>query len=132
MGGGHGIIKNTCGIWKKTIDGQEEVYNTDNSNLNYNWISTLKHDASGNLWSGTDAPIYLDDKTLHGGIQSFINTDFIAHNPADSGKATNRVTAMEFDCNGNLWVATSPDAPTFNLGIICLQRNGIVCAILRN
>ena len=111
----HGMANNVGGIWKKSADGQEKVYNTDNSNLNYNWISTIKNDALGNIWLGTDAIVYLNSVNLHGGIQSLINEDFIDHNPANSGKATNRVTAMEFDCSGNLWVATSVDAPTFNL-----------------
>ena len=110
---GHGMTNGVGGIWKKSADGQEQVYNIDNSSLNYNWISTIKKDAAGTIWSGTDAPVYLDATTLHGGIQNLIDNDFMDHNPADSGKTTNRVTAMEFDCNGNLWVATSLDAPTF-------------------
>ncbi|RXG11576.1 hypothetical protein DSM03_1154 [Leeuwenhoekiella aestuarii] len=120
---GHGMVNGDGGIWKKSTDGQEKVYNTDNSNLNYNWITTLKNDASGSIWSGTDAAVYLNDINLHGGIQNLINNDFKDHNPAKSGEATNRVTAMEFDCNGNLWVATSTE-PQFNLGYELSVYNG--------
>lgn len=128
----HGMANGIGGIWKKSADGQEKVYNTDNSNLNYNWISTIKNDAFGNIWSGTDAAVYLNDVNLHGGIQRLSNNDFIDHNPATSGKTTNRVTAMEFDCNGNLWVATSPDAPTFNLGYELSFYNGEEWFVLSN
>lgn len=128
---GHGMTKGIGGIWKTSTDGEEKVYNTDNSNLNYNWITTIKNDASGNIWSGTDASVYLDDTTLHGGIQKLINNDFINHNPANSGETTNRVTAMEFDSNGNLWVATSVET-TFNLGYELSVYNGEEWVVLSN
>ena len=128
----HGMTNGVGGIWKKSGNGQEKVYNKDNSNINYNWISTIKNDASGNIWSGTNAPVYLDETTLHGGIQNLINNNFIDHNPANSGETTNRVTAMEFDCNGNLWVATSPDAPTFDIGYELSVYNGEQWFVLSN
>ncbi|MDO3694644.1 hypothetical protein QVZ41_07270 [Wenyingzhuangia sp. chi5] len=127
---GLGMVNGLGGIWRKSTDGQEKVYNTDNSNLNYNWITIIKNDASGNIWSGTNAPVYLDED-LHGGIQNLINDDFIDHNPANSGETSNRVTAMEFDCNGNLWVATSVE-PTFNLRYQLSVYNGEKWFVLSN
>ncbi|QYA26920.1 hypothetical protein G3I01_15925 [Gramella sp. MT6] len=128
----HGMANGVGGIWKKSTDGQEKVYNTDNSNLNYNWITTIKHDEEGNIWAGTDAAVYLNGVDLHGGIQILMNDEFIDHNPANSGGTTNRVTAMEFDCNGNLWVATSVDAPTFNLEHELSVYNGEKWFVLSN
>lgn len=111
----HGMFAGKGGIWNMTTSGIEENYTTDNSDLNYNWISHINSDQSGKIWIGSNIPILLDGETLFGGIQEFDIELFKNHNPSNSGYNTNRVESMEFDEVGNLWVSTGLDAPVFDL-----------------
>ena len=112
---GHGMWRGAGGIWTRTSSGLEQAYTISNSNLAYNWISQIAGDKTGAVWVGTNAIIFLDSDTLHGGLQVFQGGDFVSHNPASSGQATNRVECLAFDEPGNLWVSTGLDAPTFDL-----------------
>ena len=111
---GHGLFQGHGGLWTLDNDGIENVYNIDNSNLDYNWVSQVVFDKNGHPWIGSNAMVFLNLDSLHGSIHEFVEDDFVRHNPSESGYTTNRIECMAFDKVNNLWVSTGLDAdPAF-------------------
>ncbi|HEY6907390.1 MAG TPA: hypothetical protein VI230_07960, partial [Ignavibacteriaceae bacterium] len=72
------------------------VYNTDNSGLPMNNVSSIKIDAFNNKWIGT----------LGGGVAKFDDTNWIVYDSENSGlPASNKVTDIEIIDGISIWVS---------------------------
>jgi len=81
------------GLAYRSVGGDWTVYNTDNSGLPDNWVTTLFFNSSGGLWIGTDEDglAYLRD-----------GDDWRTYNP---GLPEDMVRALSFDgSSGGLWI----------------------------
>lgn len=94
------------------IDGNDwTVFTKDNSALRYNAVESLATDGLGHIWAGSTAQFYLDPDVLQGSLARFDGERWGELLPNASGATSNRVTAVEVDRRGRVWVATSVDGP---------------------
>ena len=71
------------------------VYNTSNSGLPDNHVSSLAIDGSGNKWIGT-----------WDGLAKFDGTNWTVYNTSNSGLPDNWVSSLAIDGSGNKWIGT--------------------------
>ncbi len=89
VGTGEGLIK---------YDGENmTVFDTDNSQLPDNTITSLALDSEENVWLGTS----------HEGLVKFDGTDWEVFNTENSGLPENNIYAVETDADGNIWCGLS-------------------------
>ena len=75
-------------------------WNENNSDLPYNYITSLTSDANGKIYMGTYSAL------TDGGAASFDGTNWEVLSSVNSGLSDNDVNAMEMDGSGKLWFAT--------------------------
>lgn len=74
------------------------VFNTENSGLPHNQVTSMAIDAQGNKWFGT----------LHGEVVKFDNVNWIVYNSSNSGlPGLYRIGSIVIDDQDNKWVGTS-------------------------
>jgi sugar lactone lactonase YvrE len=78
------------------------VYNTSNSGLPDNDVSSLAIDGSGNKWIGI-----FDYFGNDGGLAKFDDTRWTVYNTSNSGLPNNYVHSLAIDGSGNVWIGTS-------------------------
>ena len=79
------------------------VYNTSNSSLPDNWVSSIAIDGSGNKWIGT-----------HGGVAKFDGANWTMYNTINSGLPDNSVSSITIDSSGNKWIGTGSGVAKFD------------------
>jgi ligand-binding sensor domain-containing protein len=72
------------------------VYNTSNSGLPDNWVTTIAIDIQGNKWIGT----------YGGGLAKFDGVRWTVYNTSNSGLPDDDVNAIAIDGRGNKWIGT--------------------------
>ncbi len=96
------------GLVKCDQDSVWTTYFSDNSNIIHPIILEIECDSTGNLW--------LLSKEFNGAIDRFIDKfdgvdTWTTYNTND-GLASNWITDIETDCEGNIWVATGSGVST--------------------
>jgi len=71
------------------------MYDTSNSGLPSNWVSSLAIDEQGNLWIGTG-----------GGLAKFDGETWTAYDTSNSGLPDNWIWSLAIDRQGNIWIST--------------------------
>jgi len=74
---------------------EKTYFNTFNSELPSNHVSTISIDAVGNKWIGTDS-----------GLTKFDGTNWITYNTSNSGIPNNNINSIAIDIIGNKWIGT--------------------------
>jgi ligand-binding sensor domain-containing protein len=72
------------------------VYNTSNSGLPSNNVTSIAIDAQGKQWIGTE----------YGGLAKFDGVNWTVYNTSNSGLPDNDVRAIAIDGQGNKWIGT--------------------------
>src|SRR5690554_5708830 len=91
------------------VTGERVVYNTANSGLTSNYITTIDKDNEGNLWIGTD--YYYGDNGLspdyYGGVHFWDTEDnWRVYQSNNSPLPSNSIYDIACDLTGNIWIAT--------------------------
>ena len=97
--GGKGLIKFDGTTWT--------VYDTTNSGLPDNNITSIAIDNNGNKWIGT-----------YYGLVKFDGATWTVYDRSNSGLPDNYVTSIAIDNNGNKWIGT------YGHGLACFNENG--------
>ena len=71
------------------------AYDTSNSGLPDNWVSSIAVDGSGNKWIGTN-----------GGLAKFDGAHWTIYSSSNSGLPNNFITSIAIDGSENLWIGT--------------------------
>jgi ligand-binding sensor domain-containing protein len=79
------------------------VYDTSNSGLPDNWVSSIAIDGSGNKWIGTN-----------GGLAKFDGAAWTVYDTSNSGLPDNRVWAIAIDGSGNKWIGNGGGLAKFD------------------
>jgi len=79
------------------ITGTPTFYNTLNSGLPENLVSSIAIDERGTKWIGTDG----------GGLAKFDGTNWIIYNTSNSDLPDDFVWSLAVDGNGNTWILSS-------------------------
>lgn len=88
-----------------TVQAQQwTTFNSANSGLITDDITSITIDPSGNLWVGAD----------HGGITKYDGTTWTNYNTLNSGIPSNRVVSVFAASNGDIWVSTYSGFTQFN------------------
>ena len=99
----------------KILNDDWTLYDKSNSGLPYSSVQCITSDKRKNMWFGMNAIIYLDSY-LHGSLVKYNGKTWEEHKPSESGKTSNRVTALVADNYGYVWVATMAEQ-TYNYEI---------------
>lgn len=91
------IVLSGCFITLQTEAQQVRVYNTENSGLPHNQVTSIAIDAQGNKWFGFD----------NGDIAKFDDTEWTIYKSSDIGSKGNTISSIAIDQNGNKWIGTS-------------------------
>ncbi len=86
----------SAGLVSFSGDSAWNLYNTSNSSINNNSISSLAFDQFNRLWAGSDS-----------GLVTFNGVDWNAFNTANSSLPNNKVLGLSIDTIGDLWVGTA-------------------------
>jgi len=78
------------------------VYDTTNSELPSNGISSLAIDGSGNVWIGTQTTRWTSAK----GLARFDGTTWKVFNTDNSELPSNGISSLAIDDSGNVWIGT--------------------------
>jgi ligand-binding sensor domain-containing protein len=113
--GAGGLARLKEGVWA--------VFDIDRSPMPYNAVETLSFDSKGGVWLGSQASFFANPDILHGALLYYDGLQWEQSPPADSGKTSNRVTALAVDDRDRLWVATSPDG-SFNYELAVRDEGG--------
>ncbi len=83
------------------------VYNSANSGMPYNLVSSIAIDDNGTVWIGLLQYIHTDfgDYT-EGGLAKFDGTDWTLFDTSNSGLPYEGVSSVSIDGNGSVWMAT--------------------------
>jgi ligand-binding sensor domain-containing protein len=79
------------------------VYNTSNSGLPDNNVTSIAIDDSGNKWIATE-----------GGLAKFDGTNWTVYTTSNSGLPSNYLTSILIDGSGNKWIGTSSGLAKFD------------------
>ncbi len=79
------------------VYGTVALYNTSNSGLPDNDVTSIVIDISGNKWIGTNS----------NGLIKFDGTKWTVYNTSNSGLPNNNVQSISIDGSGNKWIGTS-------------------------
>jgi hypothetical protein len=87
------------------------IYDTTNSPLPSNYISSVCIDSSGNIWIGTWPTV--NESTLEetGGLVKFDGTNWTVYDLDNSDLPSLWISHVETDHNGDIWVASSNEHP---------------------
>ena len=77
------------------------MYDSGNSGLPSNWVSSLAVDFQGNLWIGTGGLF-----GQGGGLAKFDGERWKVYDSGNSGLPSNWVSSLAVDFQGNLWIGT--------------------------
>jgi ligand-binding sensor domain-containing protein len=86
--------------WSQTSEWA--VYNTANSGLPYNGVTSLAIDEQGNTWIGTG----IFGGYTGGGLAMFDGQNWKVYNTANSALPHNDLPVLTIDTHGNLWIGT--------------------------
>jgi sugar lactone lactonase YvrE len=86
--------------WSQTSEWT--VYNTANSGLPYNGVTSLAIDAQGNLWIGTG----IFGGYTGGGLAMFDGANWTVYNTSNSELPHNDLPVLTIDSQGDLWIGT--------------------------
>jgi hypothetical protein len=82
-----GLIKYSSGVFT--------LYNTSNSGLPHNYVSSLDFDSQGNVWAGTG-----------GGLAKFDGTNWTVYNRNNSPLSCDNISGLVIDQAGNIFLGT--------------------------
>ena len=86
--------------WSQTSEWT--VYNTANSGLPYNGVTSLAIDAHGNIWIGTG----IFGGYTGGGLAMFDGENWMIYNTSNSKLPHNDLPVLNIDSQGSLWIGT--------------------------
>lgn len=79
---------------------QVRIYNTENSGLPHNQVTSIAIDAQGTKWFGF----------FNGDIAKFDDTEWTIYKSSHNGSKGNTISSIAIDQNGNKWIGTSNSA----------------------
>ncbi|MCB2220256.1 MAG: T9SS type A sorting domain-containing protein [Bacteroidetes bacterium] len=93
------------GISLTSFDGNNWVqYDTSNSELPNNWITTIAVENNEMIWIGTEG----------GGLASFDGFNWTIYNKNNSALTSNWIGSVAIDNNGTKWIGSGGDLVAFN------------------
>ena len=132
------------GVWVGTggglskFDGKKwTTYNTVNSGIPTNYVTSVVIDLQGNKWIGTEP--YYDGSTYNGGgLAKFDGATWTVYNTSNSGLPSNNVKSIAIDGSGNKWIGTDAglvkfddttwtvinNLPSKNINAITIDKSG--------
>jgi ligand-binding sensor domain-containing protein len=87
--------------------GDHEIFNSANSGLSTNFLTSVNKDAAGNLWVGASMGIVDDSNNFDssGGVHVWHTDDTWTHyTTLNSPLPSNLISDIEFDSQGNTWI----------------------------
>lgn len=91
-------------------NGEHQIYNTTNSGLSTNFLTSVEMDSNGNLWIGTSMGYYDDIFNFFtaGGVHIWHADGSWSHyNCLNSSLPDNLISDIKFDSDDNAWIATA-------------------------
>jgi len=79
------------------------IYNTNNSDISSNNITTIKIDENGVKWIGTSS-----------GLTKINGSDWYTFDTSNSGLPENKINALTIDSNGTKWIGTYNGLTAYN------------------
>ena len=96
------------------FDGENwKTYNTANSGIPFNIVTSTVDDAQGNRWVGM-APYWSGSTNVGGGLAKFDGTKWTVYNTSNSGLPNDYITSIAIDYLGNKWIGTGGGLSRFD------------------
>jgi len=80
------------------------IYDTSNSGLPNDWVTSIAIDKNGNKWIGTSG----------GGLAKFDGMNWTVYNSSNSGLPDDWINAIAVDAGGNVWLGTQSGLAIFD------------------
>ena len=97
-----------CSLFTQQLSQQVRIFNTGNSGLPHNQVTSIAIDAQGNKWFGT----------FYGEVVKFDNVNWTVYDSTNSGlPGEYRISSIAIDAQDNKWLGASfsPNLATWRI-----------------
>lgn len=92
-----------------------QVYNSQNTGMPDNYVTSIAADGNGNVWVGTATNLNAEiDNNPSGGLVRYDGNSWTFYSSENSSLPGNNITDLEFDKDGNLWAISGKRLAKFD------------------